>query len=237
MSKISVELLDSMGSDLSCVNAARVSFAKHSKGLGSTGTDGDMRPILHYSDEKLIKYLAKHKHFSPFGHCFASFRISCPIFVSRQLVKHSYLRINEVSRRYVKSQPDIFYPDWWRQSVKDKKQGSGDRLEDDTANKVIASTLSQCNKAVAHYNYLLELGVCEEQARMVLPANLMTQFWWSGSLDAFARMAVLRCSPDTQQETRSVANLVSHEMSRLYPISWASLTTTSVLGEYDAKRI
>lgn len=237
MSKISVELLDSMGSDLTVVNAARVSFNKQTKAVGWSGTEDDMRPILHYSDEKLIKYLSMHKHFSPFGHCFASFRISCPIFVARQLVKHSYLRINEVSRRYVKSQPEIFYPDWWRQAVKNKKQGSGDILENDAANKVIYTTLQQCNKAVSQYNYMLELGVCEEQARMVLPANLMTQFWWSGSLDAFAKMCVERCHTAAQQETRTVANLVSNEMSRLYPISWASLTTTSVLDEYSANRI
>ena len=222
--QITVELLDHMGTDLSVVNAARVSFDKKSVPVGYVGPDENhMRPALHYSDEKLIKYLAKHKHYSPFGHCFGSFRVTCPIFVARQLAKHSYLRINEVSRRYVKNEPEIFYPESWRETALDKKQGSGGALSDNIAHKVTATTLQQCNQAVAHYKTLLEFGVCEEQARMILPANLMTQFWWSGSLDAFARMAVLRCAPDSQQETRTVANLVSSEMERLFPYSWKAL--------------
>lgn len=232
VSQIDVKLLDSMGTDLSVVNAARVSFHKKSEPVGYVGMDeSSMRPALHYSDEKLIKYLAAHKHFSPFGHCFASFHVKAPIFVARQLVKHSYLRINEVSRRYVKTEPQIFYPDTWRETAVDKKQGSGGALSDDTAHQVIAGTLQQCNEAVSHYKKLLELGVCEEQARMILPANLMTEFWWSGSLDAFAKMAVLRCASDSQLETQRVAHLISNDMSKLFPISWRSLMTPNVLSE------
>ena len=232
--QITVELLDSMGTDISVCNAARVSFDKKSEPVGYVGPDENhMRPALHYSDEKLIKYLAAHKHFSPFGHCFASFHVKAPIFVARQLVKHSYLRINEVSRRYVKTEPQIFYPDTWRETAVDKKQGSGGALPDNIADKVTAGTLQQCNEAVAHYKKLLDFGVCEEQARMILPANLMTQFWWSGSLDAWAKMAVLRCAPDAQEETRTVANLVSAEMGRLFPYSWKAL----VRGEPASKEI
>ena len=237
ISQITVELLDHMGTDLSVVNAAKVSFNKKSVPVGYIGSDENhMRPALHYSDEKLIKYLATHKHFSPFGHCFATFHVKAPIFVARQLVKHSYLRINEVSRRYVKTEPEIFYPENWRETAVDKKQGSGGTVAEDIAHKVMATTLQQCNQSVAHYKTLLGFGVCEEQARMVLPANLFTEFWWSGSLDAFAKMAVLRCAPDSQKETQIVANLISKDMSRLFPISWRSLIPPVNLQE-NAKEI
>tara|TARA_B110000037_G_C17080442_1_gene489744 strand:- start:894 stop:1631 length:738 start_codon:yes stop_codon:yes gene_type:complete len=237
ISQITVELLDHMGTDLSVVNSARVSFNKKSVPVGYIGSDeNNMRPALHYSDEKLIKYLATHKHFSPFGHCFATFHVKAPIFVARQLVKHSYLRINEVSRRYVKTEPEIFYPENWRETAVNKKQGSGGTVAEDIAHKVMATTLQQCNQSVAHYKTLLGFGVCEEQARMVLPANLFTEFWWSGSLDAFAKMAVLRCAPDSQKETQIVANLISKDMSRLFPISWRSLITPVNLQE-NAKEI
>lgn len=230
MCKIEVKLLDSMGSDLSVVNAARVSFGKKRDALGfyahgTTMADANI-PIIHDTDKKLIKYLAKHKHTSPFGHCFTSFHVKCPIFVSRQLVKHKYLRINEISRRYVKTEPDIFYPDWWREQAADKKQGSGDRLGDDEANVVLSNIMAHSAKSVMLYNKFLSRGLCEEQARMVLPLNMMTEFWWSGSLDAFANMCVLRCAEDSQQETRTVANSISHEMGKLYPESWAALMKT-----------
>ena len=218
------DLISSMGDDLTVVNAARVSYNKEAVPLGYTETNSVKVPTLHYSDEKLIKYLAKHKHFSPFGHCFASFRITCPIYVCRQLAKHSYLRINEISRRYIKTTPDVFYPDVWRSSITDKKQGSGNPLPQGGQILAMDAYDFAVSSAVKSYDQLLKIGVCEEQARACLPLGSYTQFIWSGSLDAFAKMAVLRCAPDAQKETRDIANQITNVMGQLYPHSWDALT-------------
>ena len=120
---IKVTYIDHMGSDLSVVNAAPVSFGKKSEALGTSGVEGrSMTPILHDTDKRLIKYLAKHKHMSPFGHAFASFHVKAPIFVARQLVKHKFLRWNEISRRYVDDTPEFYTPKVWRGKAEDKKQ-------------------------------------------------------------------------------------------------------------------
>ena len=221
---ISAKLVDHMGSDLSVVNAARVSFNKKSEPHGySQAGNGPSIPILKDKDKKLIKYLASHKHLSPFGHCFATFYCKAPIFVARQLVKHEYLRLNEISRRYVKSEPELFFPDWWREAVDDKKQGSGGRLDDDRATQAITTSIKQTQDAVYKYNQLLKLGVCEEQARMILPQNMITEFYWSGSLDAFAKMCKLRRSDDAQTETRRIAIDIAVDMNTIYPHSWEAL--------------
>jgi len=222
MSKIEVTYIDHMGSDKSVVDAARVSFAKHSG---------------HYTseqNEKLIRYLASHKHISPFGHAFASFHVKAPIFVARQLVKHKFLRWNEVSRRYVDDEPEFYVPDIWRGRSADKKQGSEGvvDLEDVVmfANGGIIGPWylgeemrEHWSRAVEQYNLLLEVGVAPEQARMVLPQSTMTEFYWSGSLDAFASMCVLRLKGDTQYETRVVAQQIDEVMGKLFPVSWGAL--------------
>ena len=183
---IQVKYIDHMGSDKTVVNSARVSFGKH---ILSFDTDKE-RNI------KLIKYLAKHKHKSPFGHCFATFYIRAPIFVARQLIKHKFLRWNEESRRYVDTTPNWYRPDMdWREQTKDKKQGSGGVIEDENIQSLATFYL---NEAIAtsmeSYAKLLGLGVCEEQARIVLPICHLTEWYWSGSLDAFADMCILRCA-------------------------------------------
>jgi thymidylate synthase (FAD) len=211
---IETNLIDYMGTDLSVVNAARVSFGKVSE--YDYGPDGyEMRP----KDVRLINYLAKHKHLSPFGHCFASFHVKAPIFVARQLVKHKFLRINEISRRYVSSDPEYFTP-VLREALSDKKQGSGCPLNLPVLDEVVRHQQIDSTK---QYLYLLAMGVCEEQARMVLPLNTMTEWYWSGSLDAFADMCRLRCAPDTQVESRMVANQVYDKMVQIFPISWKAL--------------
>jgi len=221
---IEVTYIDHMGSDLSVVNAARVSFGKNSKELGWSGVEGDrMTPILHDTDKRLIKYLAKHKHMSPFGHAFASFHVKAPIFVARQLVKHKFLRWNEISRRYVKTDPEFYYPDHYRQSSDDKKQGSGGRVEDAVGNMSIQNVTRHVAQCLILYQNLLSDGVCEEQARIVLPQNTITEWYWSGSLDAFADMCNLRCKEDTQFETSQAAQCVSQGMRDLFPISWGAL--------------
>jgi len=207
MAKITVDYINHMGDDNTVVDAARVSFDKHS---GCYTKEQNTR---------LIKYLARHKHISPFGHCFASFKIKAPVFVARQLVKHQYLRWNEISRRYVDDEPEFYVPEVWRGRSADKKQGSEGVVED-----IITDSRRFC---LAEYKMLLKKGVAPEQARMVLPQSTLTEWYWSGSLDAFAAMCKLRCASDTQYESRIVADQISEIMSDLYPVSWNALTENS----------
>ena len=210
---IEATYIDHMGSDLSVANAARVSFGKTSEMEENTWGP----PTLKAKDAKLINYLASHGHISPFGHCFASFHVKAPIFVARQLVKHSFLRWNEVSRRYVDDEPEFYVPDVWRGRSADKKQGS----EGEVTSKANVPLLNHA--ALLCYASLLADGVAPEQARMVLPQNTMTEWYWSGSLDAFARMCRLRCAHDTQAETQKVAWAISLKMEELFHVSWVAL--------------
>jgi len=219
---IEATYIDHMGSDISVVNAARVSFGK-SSGWASFKSGDAHRGVLHDKDRKLIHYLAQHRHKSPFGHAFASFHVKAPVFVARQLVKHKFLRWNEISRRYVDSEPEFYKPEL-REATKDKKQGSGVPMFMGGYNSTLDGVIQQSGiEAGKQYKYLLKMGVCEEQARMVLPLNHMTEWYWSGSLDAFADMCRLRITPDTQYESRKVALGVDREMLKLFPISWDAL--------------
>lgn len=360
---IKATLIDSMGNDITTVNAARVSFGKKSSWL--LGEEGKLTD----QDSKLIRYLASHKHFSPFGHCFATFHIKAPIFVARQLVKHEYLRMNEISRRYVTSEPEFYVPEVWRKMAENVKQGSSKeqlvvdgvkvcaycksemtflRREDEIM-KVFCSSSCQGNfyrkytdkgwavskysslresaqkrgiefnltledlleigrpkyckyleleldyaatsvlpnspsvnridpelgyvkgnlEVISHkansmllnatrdelrlflknvaltqfglftesapsvegyyeemkklYARLIEGGMCAEQARMFMPTSQLTEWFWSGSMDAFANMCKLRLKEDTQYETRLVAQQIDKEMRDLYPVSWSAL--------------
>jgi thymidylate synthase (FAD) len=208
-----VELIDSMGTDTSIVNAARVSFGKRIKEMSEV-------------DTKLIKYLAQHNHWSPFAHASLQFRIKAPIFVARQLVKHTVgLVWNEISRRYVDYEPEFYEVDKWRGKPIDKKQGSDGTLEDKHGICQWSKTKTE-NAALESYKGLLGLGVAPEQARMVLPQSMMTEWYWSGTLYAFARVCNLRCASDAQYETRIVANLINKECGKLFPISWTELRNT-----------
>ncbi len=212
---IEVTCIDHMGTDLTVANAARVSFGKQSE-MDTSDVWGP--PKLKDKDAKLIRYLAKHKHISPFGHCFASFHVKAPVFVARQLVKHKFLRWNEVSRRYVDDEPEFYVPDVWRGKSADKKQGSKGTIT--ISNDIVEDVYDE---VIGRYRLLLDIGVCPEQARMVLPQSMMTEWYWSGSLDAFADMCNLRCKSDTQAETRFVADVISEEMEKLFPVSWMAL--------------
>jgi thymidylate synthase (FAD) len=214
---IEVSYIGHMGDDLTVVNAARVSFNKKSELECIDLVKG--KYSLSHRDTKLITYLAKHKHMSPFGHCFASFHVKAPVFVARQLVKHKFLRWNEVSRRYVDEEPEFYEPSEWRGKAEDKKQGSSGVV--DVKGSVNMGRASWAAKEA--YTMLLNLGVAPEQARMVLPQSMMTQWWWSGSLDAFADMCALRCTQDTQQESREVAMQIDEHMENLFPVSWKAL--------------
>ena len=211
-----VELIDHMGSDASVVNAARVSFGKRIKEMSE-------------GDTKLIKYLAKHNHWSPFGHASLQFRIKAPVFVARQLVKHQIgLTWNEISRRYVEYEPEFYEVDKWRGKPVDKKQGSSEKEIEWVSRSQRTDTLKSTveNLALHNYKVLLDAGVAPEQARMILPQSMFTEWWWSGSLYAFSRVCNLRCALDAQYETRIVANLIDKECERLFPISWIELRKT-----------
>jgi len=212
---IQVTYIDHMGSDLSVVNAARVSFGKKSDWLPRVH-NGEAK-ALSAKDCRLIMYLAKHKHKSPFNHAFATFHIKAPIFVARQLVKHEYMPWNEISRRYVDDEPEFYTPPVWRGRSADKKQGSEGEVKSN------ANIFYHNNQSLMVYKQLLDEGVAPEQARMVLPQSMMTEWYWSGSLFAFAKMCSLRCKDDTQVETRVVADAIDEEMENLYPISWEAL--------------
>ena len=206
---MNVELIDKMGNDLTVVNAARVSYSKESKSFT-------------LQDEKLIRYLAEHEHWSPFAHATMQFRIKAPIFVARQLVKHQVgLVWNEVSRRYVDYKPELYKPDSWRGRPKNSKQGSDGEVElNKNEQHILDTTMEQC---ILIYNNMIAKGVAPEQARMVLPQSMMTEWFWSGTLYAFARVCNLRCKSDTQKETRDVADAIALHCSKEFPISWKHL--------------
>ena len=232
MSVIHVSRMNSMGSDLTVVNAARVSFDKHKDDLDD-------------SDEKLIAFLAKHGHWSPFSHAFIQFKIDAPIFVARQLQKHQVgLAWNEISRRYVDTTPQFYSPSEWRRRAADKKQGSMSEpiASQSIANGIMKEAYATSLKAysrllrltatprqtiepteIGTYNIYPYEEICPEQARMVLPQSTMTSWYWSGSLYAFSRVCNLRLKEDAQYETRQVAQRISDHCSVEFPISWTYL--------------
>ena len=211
---IKVTYISHMGDDITVVNAARVSFGKKSKYECTDLVKGKWE--LTPRDSKLINYLAEHQHKSPFNHAFATFHVKAPVFVARQLQKHEYMPWNEISRRYVDDEPEFYTPPVWRGRSADKKQGSEGVVD--------VGDWSDANWAcLLAYNDLLDKGVAPEQARMVLPQSMMTEWYWSGSLYAFAKMCSLRCADDTQLETQLVAVEIENVMLNAFPVSWKAL--------------
>ena len=204
------KLIDSMGDDRTVVNAARVSFAKEVKEFGER-------------DTKLLKYLARHNHWTPFGHVTASFRVAAPIFVARQLFKHKVgLTENEISRRYVDDNPACWAPAAWRTKPENAKQGSGgEHQHQDAINDIYDHSVEYALEAYAD---MIDLGVAPEQARMVLPQSMVTEWIWTGSLAAFARVCKQRISKDAQAETAMIARDISSQLSGVAPVSWEVLT-------------
>jgi thymidylate synthase (FAD) len=208
-----VELLEVFGNDLTVVNAARVSLGKH---------------VDEFSDKdaKLIKYLADHEHTSPFFHPQLRFRLKMPIWMAREWFRHTIgFSRNEISRRYVDFEPTFHIPTF-RTRAPGKKQGSNDDVHKD--NEVLRDHLKgECKQAVESYNIMLKNEVPPEQARMVLPQNMMTEFIETGSLAAYARLCHLRLGPDAQAEIREVAGQVSTLIQVRFPVSWKALTPGS----------
>ena len=220
IAEMSVEYVDHLGSDLSVVNAARVSFNKESSYEFDIAR-GDKK--LSQKDIKLINYLARHKHWTPFAHAFVSLRVKAPIFVARQMVKHQVgLAWNEVSRRYVDEEPEFWFPKEWRGRPDDMKQGSSGVVELDTR-RMAPQAIAEGNLLM--YDSLLEQGVAPEQARMVLPQNTMTEWIWSGSLAAFCRVCNLRLDPHAQLESQELAGGIKAIVEPLFPHSFAALVS------------
>ena len=229
-----VQVIDFMGSDLTVVNAARVSFEKESEAedweyLDLGQSSGDFVAVLNEKDQKLIKYLAKHNHWTPFGHCQVTFRIKAPIFVARQLGKHQVGMVwNEVSRRYVDTEPEFYEPEVWRKRADNVKQGSSEEISDwdgyfwDVKDDDMAIN-DHLRNTISLYQRMILEGVCPEQARMILPQSMYTEWYWTGSLAAWARVCKLRLDPHTQKETRDIAQVISNQMSIIFPVSWSEL--------------
>jgi len=204
-----VELLETFGNDLTVVNAARVSLGKHVDEFTE-------------KDAKLIRYLAEHEHTSPFFHPQLRFRLKMPIWMAREWFRHTVgFSRNEVSRRYVDDDPTFHIPQF-RTRAPGKKQGSNDDVH--VQNEQFEEFLmSQCRNAMTAYRIMLQNNIPPEQARMVLPQNMMTEFIETGSLAAYARLCHLRMGPDAQAEIRGVAGQVSELIKTTFPVSWAEL--------------
>lgn len=223
---IKVDYVDHMGTDLTVVNAARVSFDKASEWLVHFDYGADKGLILSEADTKLIAYLAKHNHWSPFAHTSIQLRVKAPIFVARQLVKHQVGGVwNEVSRRYVDSEPEFYFPEVWRGRPTDgAKQGSSGVIDDNGDYSPSAGARSAVYETMRHYDWMLAAGVAPEQARMILPQNMMVEWYWTGSLMFFARVCAQRLDPHAQAETSEVARQIADVVRPLFPVSWLVLT-------------
>lgn len=233
----SVQLLDFMGSDLTVVNCARVSFNKQSKyeSFDSIGLG-----LLADKDVKLIAYLAKHNHWTPFAHPQVRMRIKAPISIRTQFFKHKQGFVeNEISGRYVEQkEPEVYLP-VWRVKAKNNKQGSSDFIDTDleadaeSVSKILDKEYdNSIMHAVVTYNKLLSYGVAPEQARFVLPQGTYTEWIWTGSLAAYARFYNQRIDPHAQWEIRQYAHAIGEIMKNIFPVSWEHLTTQA--GKIDA---
>lgn len=209
-----VELLETFGNDLTVVNAARVSFAKESHELST-------------ADKKLISYLARNGHISPFFHPQVRFRLKMPIFIAREWFRHTIgLARNEVSRRYVDTPPECWTPDGLR--ARDPRAKQGSKAEYIEANDAVMEEFNEFQqKAMEFYKSLMDRGVAPEIARGVLPQSMYTEFIETGSLSAYARICQLRLDPHAQKEIRDYAGLVASLMATAFPVSWEALMSPS----------
>lgn len=216
-----------MGSDLTCVNAARVSFDKESYWLDNHGVeafDDEPNKFLQAKDIKLIDYLAKHNHFTPFTHVQITMRETVPIFVARQRFKHVVgFTYNEVSRRYVDDEPELYWPEKWRKAADNKKQGSSD---EEYKSDQLTWAKHHVQGLITIYNKLVEEGCAPEQARMVLPQSMYTSYYVTGSLAAWARAYNLRSEEHAQKEIQDLAKQWDDIIGGIPELkySWRALT-------------
>jgi len=213
-----VEYVEHMGSDLTVVNAARVSFNKESDWSVDEDTLAD-------KDIKLINYLAKHQHWTPFAHPQITLRVKAPIFVRTQLFKHKVGMVeNEMSRRYVTDTPEFYTPVWRNAPINGAKQGSYDFVDPALAIELDQISEGIIEKAIETYKYLLQNGVAPEQARAILPQSTYTEWWWTGSLSAFARIFKQRSDAHAQWEVQQYASAIGEIIEPLFTNSWNVLT-------------
>lgn len=230
---MNVEYVDHMGSDLSVVNAARVSFDKVSDWVEDCpcGQPGDnnckqtCKFVLGRQDTRLIKHLAKHNHWTPFAHTAISLRMKAPVPIRTQCFKHKAGFVeNEESRRYISSEPELFIPDYFRAKPNGNiKQGSGGVHYDSVGWLEYYERL--CKDSIADYEAMIADGVCPEQARFILPQGAQVNWIWTGNLASYARFYGLRNDPDAQLEIQQLAQMVGDIIKPLFPVSWAALTT------------
>jgi thymidylate synthase (FAD) len=226
LDKGSVDYVAHMGDDLMVVNAARVSFAKESE-LETIETPDGTKNVMSEKDKKLIKYLAEHKHWTPFAHPQITLRIKAPISIRTQLFKHKVGFVeNEVSRRYVSNEPEFYNPMWRSKPINGAKQGSEAPvpLGSDEYNLCNIAYSFIVNEALDTYNRLLSKGIAPEQARFVLPQGAYTEWYWTGSLAAYARVYKQRMDPHAQWEVQQYANAIGKIIAPLFPVSWDVLT-------------
>jgi thymidylate synthase (FAD) len=219
-----VRMIECMGSDLTVVNSARVSFHKESEW---EHPDSHVPAnILSEKDKKLIKYLAQHKHWTPFAHPQIMLHIKAPISIRTQLFKSKVGFVeNEISRRYVTEEPEIYIPKWRSKPTNGAKQGSEDFItSEDTIAAAEAMYFGVASDALKTYNWLLEAGVAPEQARFALPQGTYTEWYWTGSLAAYARVYKQRIDPHAQWEVREYASAIGHLIQPCFPVSWQELT-------------
>ncbi len=229
-----VDLVDHMGSDLMVCNAARVSFSKDTewevdeeavKRLRESGSSYHKEDVqkLGERDVKLLKYLAKHQHWTPFAHPQITLRVKAPVSIRTQMFKHKQGFVeNEISRRYVSFEPEFYSPEWRGKPTDGAKQGSDDFIEiKPEIQKTFDNMLEGCMRT---YNDLLEAGVAPEQARFMLPQGMYTEWYWTGSLAAYARFYKQRIDTHAQYEVREYAKAIGVLISRLFPVSWKCLT-------------
>ena len=206
-----------MGTDDTVCDAARVSMDKTAVMFSPTG------------NERLINYLAKHNHWSPFAHVQLQLRMKAPIFIARQLQKHQIgFAWNEVSRRYVSTTPEVWLPDYFREKADNVKQGSTDTASV-FSNRYLVDSYKLCTDALVLYNNMIEDKVCAEQARAVLPQCMITEWMWTGSLYAWSRLFNLRADPHSQREVQQYAHAISTIARTQFPLSWRALSN------YDTK--
>ena len=230
-----VELMDHMGSDLTVCNAARVSFNKESEWgldfdaiarLKSCPYDKDDVRMLKEKDEKLIRYLAKHNHWTPFAHPQITLRVKAPVSIRTQFFKHKQGFVeNEISRRYVSYEPEFYNPVWRSKPTDGAKQGSEDFVKDEVEANVYSMAFDHvCVEALNNYNHLIEQGIAPEQARFILPQGMYTEWYWTGSLAAYARFYKQRKDNHAQWEIREYASAVGKIIEPYFPVSWKHLT-------------
>lgn len=210
MSQIKIEYIDHMGSDMSVVNSARVSFGKNKKRIDP-------------EDIKLLNYLAKHQHFTPFEHCTLSVLIKCPLFIRSQIHRHRTFSYNEISRRYTSENLEFYVPETYRKQHGSSKQCSDGEFND-KENKILKDkTEFLHNLLLAEYNEMINMGVAREMARGILPQNLMTEFWMTGNLRNWVHFLGLRVDSHAQKEVQDVAKPILKIIKQKFPESAKAL--------------